>query len=146
MALFRIDRRTELSCGEAWRRLTDWPRHSGSVPLTRITVTTPAPTGVGTVFVARTGIGRLAFEDPMEVVAWEPPGAQRPGHCRMVKRGRVVTGWAEIEVRPDPSGTGARLVWREELRVRPLPRALDALIAPAGRLVFGRALTAVLTG
>ncbi|MGP9022109.1 SRPBCC family protein [Streptomyces sp. BR1] len=144
MALFRIERRTELSCGEAWRRLTDWPRHSGSVPLTRISVATPPPTGVGTVFVARTGIGRLAFEDPMEVVVWEPPQAQRPGRCRLEKRGRVVIGWAEIEVRPGPSGTGARLVWREDLRVRGLPRALHALIAPAGRLVFGRALTVIL--
>ncbi|MFD9483144.1 SRPBCC family protein [Streptomyces sp. NPDC059991] len=146
MALFRIDRRTEAGPAEVWRRLTDWGRHSGSVPLTRITVTTPAPTGVGTVFVARTGIGRLAFEDPMEVVVWEPPERGRPGRCRMEKRGRVVTGWAEIEVRPSPRGSaaGALLVWREDLRVWRLPRLLDPLTARAGRLVFGRALTALL--
>ncbi|MFK8908243.1 SRPBCC family protein [Streptomyces sp. YS-3] len=147
MALFRIDRRTEAGPAEVWRRLTDWPRHSGSVPLTRITVTTPGPTGVGTVFVARTGLGRLGFEDPMEVVVWEPPGAGRPGRCRLEKRGRVVTGWAEIEVRPDPrgAGAGALLVWREDLRVWRLPHAFDALTARAGRLVFVRALTRILT-
>ncbi|MEV6549452.1 SRPBCC family protein [Streptomyces sp. NPDC051597] len=145
MALFRIDRCTEAGPAEVWRRLTDWPRHSGSVPLTRITVVTPGPTGVGTVFVARTGAGRLAFEDPMEVVVWEPPEAGRPGRCRLEKRGRVVTGWAEIEVRPGrPGSAGALLVWREDLRVRGLPRAFDALTARTGRLVFGRALTRIL--
>lgn len=147
MALFRIDRRTEAGPAEVWRRLTDWPRHSGSVPLTRITVTTPGPTGVGTVFVARTGVGRLAFEDPMEVVVWQPPERESPGRCRLVKRGRVVTGWAEIEVRPGPRGSaaGAQLVWREDLRVWRLPRLLDPLTARVGRLVFGRALTVLLT-
>ncbi|MFC0849619.1 SRPBCC family protein [Streptomyces noboritoensis] len=146
MALFRIDRRTEAGPAEVWRRLTDWTRHSGSVPLTRITVSTPPPTAVGTVFVARTGIGRLAFEDPMEVVVWEPPEPGRPGRCRMEKRGRLVTGWAEIEVRPGPEGAGALLVWREDLRVRWLPRALDPVVSRAGRLVFGRALTVLLGG
>ncbi|MFD9790138.1 SRPBCC family protein [Streptomyces sp. NPDC059070] len=144
MALFRIERHIASGPDEVWRRVTDWPRHSGSVPLTRITVTTPAPTGPGTVFVARTGLGRLAFEDPMEVVAWRPPAPGRPGHCRLEKRGRLVTGWAEIEVRPGPEGAGALLVWREDLRVRGLPRALDRLTARAGRLVFGRALTFLL--
>lgn len=146
MALFRIERATTAGPAEVWRRLTDWPRHSGTVPLTRITVTTPGPTGVGTVFVARTGRGRLAFEDPMEVVVWRPPAEGRPGRCRLEKRGRAVTGWAEIEVRPGPpgSGAGALVVWREDLRVRRLPRALDTLTARAGRLVFGRALTKIL--
>ncbi|MFF1477875.1 SRPBCC family protein [Streptomyces sp. NPDC058301] len=144
MALFRIDRRTEAGPAEVWLRLTDWARHSGSVPLTRITVTTPPPTGVGTVFVARTGIGPLAFEDPMEVVVWEPPGPGGAGRCRLEKRGRVVTGWAEIEVRPAAEGAGALLVWREDLRVWRLPRVLDPLTSRAGRYVFGRALTVLL--
>ncbi|MFG2720456.1 SRPBCC family protein [Streptomyces sp. NPDC048416] len=142
MALFRIERRTDLSPAEAWRRLTDWERHGDGVPLTRVTVRTAPPTGVGTVFVARTGLGRLRFADPMEVTRWQPPAADRPGRCRLEKRGRAITGWAEIEV--GESGEGARLVWREELRVRGLPRALDRLTASAGRVVFGRALKILL--
>ncbi|NYI03484.1 SRPBCC family protein [Allostreptomyces psammosilenae] len=142
MAVFRIERPTHLAAPEAWRRLTTWERHTGSVPLTTIRVTTPPPNRVGTTFAARTGIGRAAFDDPMEVVRWSPPAAGRPGHCRLVKRGSVVLGWAEIEVHPLPHGS--RIVWREELRLRRLPRLLDAATAHAARPLFAHALTRLL--
>ncbi|MCZ2527089.1 SRPBCC family protein [Streptomyces sp. HB2AG] len=142
MALIRIERASRLSPRDAWQRLTDWERHAAHVPLTGIDVTTPPPTGVGTVFVARTGIGRLRFDDPMEVVRWEPPQDGRPGHCRMEKRGRVVTGWAEIEVAP--RGPGSWIVWREEARVERLPRLFDPVTALSGRLLFGRVVTGLL--
>ncbi|MBT2524465.1 SRPBCC family protein [Streptomyces sp. ISL-99] len=142
MALFRIERRTPLSADEAWRRLTVWEHHAAQAPLTRITVTTPPPTATGTVLVARTGIGRVGFADPMEVVAWDPPVAGGAGHCRLEKRGGVVLGWAEIGVRPAPGG--ALVVWTEDLRLRGLPRAFDKVIERAGRLVFGRAVTRLL--
>ncbi|MFJ2173198.1 SRPBCC family protein [Streptomyces sp. NPDC087851] len=150
MSAFRIDRTTPLSAEEAWRRLTDWPAHAAQVPLTRITVLTPGPTRTGTVFVARTGLGRAAFDDPMEVVRWQPPAPGRPGHCRLEKRGRAVTGWAEIQVGQDAEedayGGPARVRWEEELRIGPLPRRLDPLTARAGRLVFGRAVDRLLRG
>ncbi|MFJ8928974.1 MULTISPECIES: SRPBCC family protein [unclassified Streptomyces] len=133
-----IVRDTSLRASEAWRRLTDWERHGDSVPLTRVTVTTPPPDAAGTVFVARTGVGRFGFDDPMEVVAWQPPR-----RCRMEKRGRVVTGWAEFEVRALGDG-GSRVEWREELRVRGVPRAADRVVAAAGRWVFGRAVDGLL--
>ncbi|WP_093802763.1 Immediate-early protein 2 [Streptomyces sp. Wb2n-11] len=142
MALFRIERRTPLPADEAWRRLTVWEHHAAQVPLTRITVVTPSPTAEGTVLVARTGLGRLGFDDPMEVVAWDPPVRGGVGHCRLEKRGRVVLGWAEIDVRPARSG--AVVVWTEELRLRGFPRALDAVIVRAGRVVFGRAVKGLL--
>lgn len=144
MAVFRIGRTTELTAAECWRRVTDWPAHAAGVPLTSVSVTTPGPAGVGTVFVARTGAGGLGFDDPMEVVRWEPPAAGRPGVCRLEKRGRVVTGWAEIEVRP--SAAGSVVLWVEDLRVRGLPRAADPLLASAGRVVFGAALDGLLSG
>lgn len=124
--------------------MTDWERHTATVPLTRIEVLTPPPDGVGTVFVARTGLGRAGFADPMRIVRWEPPDGDGPGRCRLEKTGRVVTGWAEIEVRPE--GAGSRVVWREELRVWRLPGAADAVTARTGRLVFGRAVDALLKG
>ncbi|MFE3186277.1 SRPBCC family protein [Streptomyces violascens] len=142
MALFRIARRTHLTPAEAWRRLTDWERHGDSVPLTRIIVKTPPPTGVGTVFVARTGLGPVGFDDPMEIIRWQPPTVDTPGACRLEKRGRAITGWAEIEV--GGSGPGSYVIWREELRVRGLPRALDGMTERAGRMVFGRALKVLL--
>ncbi|MFI0898351.1 SRPBCC family protein [Streptomyces sp. NPDC020983] len=142
MPVFAVECRTELPPGEVWRRLTTWERHSGSVPLTRVTVTTPPPTGVGTVLVARTGLGRAGFSDPMRVAVWEPPEEGGVGRCRLEKTGRVVLGWAEIEVRPNGAGTYLR--WREDLRVRGLPRAFDGLVRATSRTVFGRAVTVLL--
>lgn len=139
----RFVHRTRLAPAEAWARLTDWERHGEGVPLTRTIIETAPPTRVGTVFTARTGVGRITCDDPMEVVVWRPPGEGTGGFVRLVKRGRAVTGWAEIEIRPLPDG-GSEIHWREELRVRGLPRALDPAVAFAGRLVFSRAVRALL--
>ncbi|MGW4704559.1 SRPBCC family protein [Streptomyces sp. NPDC004285] len=145
MSLVRIERTVPLAPEEAWLRLTDWPAHGRQVPLTRTRVLTPGPNGTGTRFTARTGIGRLSFDDPMEVVRWEPPSAGRPGVCRLEKSGRVVRGWARIEV-TEAAGGGCRVRWTEELSLRGVPRALDPVLAAAGRAVFGRALDGLLRG
>lgn len=143
MPFFSLERTVPLPLDEAWRRLTDWPRHGDAVPLTRITVVTSTPTHEGTRFVARSGIGPLGFDDPMDVTLWRPPADGEPGLCRLEKRGRVMRGWAEIEVRPGPGGR-ARVVWREELSVRFLPRVLDGVVAFTARTVFGRAANQLL--
>jgi hypothetical protein len=140
---FLVERTALLPLAEAWRRLTEWPRHGAVVPLTRVTVATPPPTAVGTVFVAHTGVGPLAFADPMEVTVWRPPGEDEPGLCRLEKRGRVVRGWAELEVRPGPGGR-ARVLWREEIGVRFLPPLFDGILLASARRVFGRAATRLL--
>ncbi|MDX3259916.1 SRPBCC family protein [Streptomyces sp. NPDC093228] len=138
MVLILVERVTRLTVDQAWRRLTDWPRHGAVVPLTRVSVLTPQPTAEGTVFVARTGLGPLTFDDPMRVARWRPPTL-----CRLVKQGRLVTGWAEIEVHP--LGTeGSRVVWREDLAVRLLPALFDGLLGWAGRRMFGRAVDGLL--
>lgn len=143
MALFQLQRTAPLPIDETWRRLTEWRRHGAAVPLTRITVTTPPPTGEGTVVVARSGLGPLSFDDPMEVTVWQPPGPGSPGLCRLEKRGRVVRGWAEIEVRPGPGGR-TRVLWREDLRIRFLPAACDPVLRSVSRQVFGRAVNTLL--
>ncbi|KQX94688.1 MULTISPECIES: SRPBCC family protein [Streptomyces] len=142
MAVFRIERFTSLPAAESWRRVTDWERHGGTVPFTSVTVPTGPPTRTGTLFVARTGLGPLGFDDPMEVVRWTPPAAGRAGLCELEKRGSVVRGRASIDVRP--TGTGSHVIWVEELRVRLLPRWGDPLLATAGRRVFGRVLDTLL--
>ncbi|MFE9681112.1 SRPBCC family protein [Streptomyces sp. NPDC006285] len=144
MVLFHVSRGTALGADEAWRRLTVWERHAEVVPLTRVRVVTLPPRGEGTVFVARTGVGPLGFDDRMEVVVWRPPHHGTPGLCRLAKRGRLVLGWAEIEVRPTAEG-GSRVVWREELGVRGLPRAFDPVLERAGRWMFGRAVRQLLS-
>ncbi|MFE9763662.1 SRPBCC family protein [Streptomyces sp. NPDC005808] len=138
MAFFLLERASPYSVDQSWRRLTDWQRHADAVPLTRVTVLTPPPTHEGTVFVARSGLGPVAFDDPMEVVVWQPPRDGLGGMCRLVKRGTFVTGWAEIEVHPE-SDEASRVVWREEISVRWLPGFLDRGLARAGRWMFGRA-------
>ncbi|BCM70354.1 MULTISPECIES: Immediate-early protein 2 [Streptomyces] len=145
MPTFSFARTAPLPLDETWRRLTDWPRHADAVPLTRIRVLTPAPTREGTRFVARSGFGPLAVDDVMEVTVWRPPAAGEGGLCRLEKRGRVVLGWAEIEVGPGPGGR-TRVEWREELRVRYLPRAFDGILGAASRRMFGRAANRLLRG
>ncbi|MFF9197630.1 SRPBCC family protein [Streptomyces sp. NPDC014779] len=144
MSRFRIGRTVALAPDEVWRRLTDWPAHGALVPLTRTRVLTTGPNGVGTRFTARTGLGRFGFDDPMEVVVFEPPAPGRPGLCRLEKRGRVVRGRAAFEVTGTDAG-GSRVVWDEELRLRGVPALADPLLAAAGRRVFGRALDGLLS-
>ncbi|MEU6177046.1 SRPBCC family protein [Streptomyces coeruleorubidus] len=143
MANILLERTVPLPLDEAWRRITLWPRHGEVVPLTRVSVDPPGPTRVGTVVLARSGVGALAFDDPMEVTVWQPPEDGAPGMCRLEKRGRVVLGWAELEVRPGPGGR-TRVVWREEIQVRLLPSLFDDVLRPSARYVFGRALNRLL--
>ncbi|EGX56853.1 hypothetical protein SZN_25769 [Streptomyces zinciresistens K42] len=143
MANFLLERTVALPLDEAWRRLTRWPRHAEAVPLTRIRVTTAEPTHQGTRFVARSGIGPLSFDDPMEVTEWHPPRDGAPGRCRLEKRGRVMTGWAELEVHPAPEDR-TRVLWREEIHVRSVPAGLDGLVRRTSYVVFGRAVDRLL--
>ena len=87
---FTVVHDSPLPGDEAGVRLTDWPRHGDHVPLTVVEITTPPPTGVGTVFVARTGRGRVGFDDVMEIVEWTAPGDAAAGYCRIEKRGRAM--------------------------------------------------------
>ncbi|MGZ5368184.1 SRPBCC family protein [Aeromicrobium sp.] len=130
MALIEIVRDVPLTQDAAWSRLTDWQRHGDFVPLTSIQV---SPAG----FVAHTGLGPLGFDDPMEIVASEPPS-----FCRLEKRGRVVTGWAEIRV--SPLGDLTRIVWREDIHVTGMPRFADGLARASSRKLFGKVIDGLL--
>ncbi|MFF8935888.1 SRPBCC family protein [Streptomyces paradoxus] len=143
MANFLLERTVPLPLDEAWRRITRWQRHGDAVPLTVVRVVPPEPTREGTLVVARSGAGPLVFDDPMEVTVWQPPRDGAPGLCRLEKRGRVVLGWAELEVRPGPGGR-SRVVWREEIRIRFLPSLFDGAVRRSSRYVFGRAMNRLL--
>ncbi|MGW3988423.1 SRPBCC family protein [Streptomyces sp. NPDC004830] len=143
MANFLLERTVPLPLDEAWRRITRWERHGETVPLTVVRVVPPGPTREGTRVVARSGAGPLGFDDPMEVTVWEPPADGGPGRCRLVKRGRVVLGWAELEVRPGPGGR-TRVLWREEISVRFVPALFDGVLRRSARRVFGRTVNHLL--
>jgi hypothetical protein len=142
VAVFEVHRDSALSASEAWVRLTDWRRHGDFIPLTDVLVSgTPDATasspgsGVGAVFVARTSLGPLHFDDPMEVTYWRPP-ADGPGACRLVKTGRVVQGWAVLTVTPTSSGCSVN--WTEDAAVRYTGVLLGWPTKVAARFVFGR--------
>jgi Polyketide cyclase / dehydrase and lipid transport len=139
---FTVSHQTAVSPLAAWERVVDWPRHGRYVPFTTVAVTSERKRGVGTVFTARTGGRRVGFDDPMEVVEWQPPVDGSAGHCRLEKRGRVMVGWAELTV--EPQGSGARVTWTEDARPAGLPAFTDRVSAAAGRALFGRVLRKLL--
>jgi len=130
VALIEIVREVRLTPQESWDRLTDWRRHGEFVPLTRISLT---PHG----FDAFTGVGRLGFHDPMDVVV-----SRERQFCRLEKRGRVVTGWAELSV--EPCGEGSRVTWREDIHVRGMPRLMDGVTRASSRRLFSRVIDGLL--
>jgi uncharacterized protein YndB with AHSA1/START domain len=135
------------SVEQVWQRITDWPAHGRWIPLTTVRVTSDRPNGVGSTFVGRSALGPIGFDDPMEVVEWSPPVGDRPGHCRVQKRGRVVLGWAAFEVvgSTGPASSKSTLSWTEDVQLTPvwLTRPADRLIAAAGKAGFERALRAM---
>ncbi|MBC7633308.1 SRPBCC family protein [Aeromicrobium sp.] len=131
MALIEIVREVRLTPAESWNRLTDWEQHGRFVPLTRITRNDDG-------FDAFTGVGRVGFHDPMEIVRWE-----EPTFCRLEKRGRVVTGWAELSVEPHGDG-GSKVTWREDIHVRAMPRALDGMTRASSTKLFTRVIDGLL--
>jgi len=121
-----IVREVPLTQEETFARLTDWPRHGDVMPFTDVRVT---ETGI----VVHTGIGRVGFDDPMDIVQWDPPR-----FCRLEKRGRVLRGWADICVWP--TDTGSKVVWREVAHVTGVPRIMARVEKAAGTVLFGRLL------
>ena len=111
-----------------WEYVTDWERQSEWIPLT--TVRTE-----GSTVIARTALGPLGFDDPMEVAAWEPPH-----RCELVHTGRVVRGTGAFTCAA--AGTGTRFVWSEHVAVPGGPAAPVLWLAarPALQLGFAHAL------
>ncbi|MEO6704006.1 MAG: SRPBCC family protein [Jatrophihabitantaceae bacterium] len=130
---------------QAWQLVTDWPAHSRWIPLTAVTIDpdSPVSTGLGTRFTGRTAIGPVGFDDPMTVTGWQPPLDGTAGRCRVVKRGRWLAGWAEIEVQP--TGTGCRLMWTEDIWPRWTPKAATPVVIKVGTVLFDRTLRKVAT-
>jgi uncharacterized membrane protein len=114
--------------GLVWDYVTDWPRQSEWIPLTRVEVTPGEGRArhVGGRFRAWTGVGPLGFWDPLTVTAWEEH-TDGSGRCEMLHTGAVVRGEGEIRVVADgahactvhlweslevPGGPVGALVWR----------------------------------
>jgi hypothetical protein len=142
MGTFTVHRVVDASAQRTWDVLTDWPRHSGTVPLTHVRAEPASGTrGEGSGVVARTGLGSLAYDDRMTVTQWQPPTATTPGRCRLRKEGRAITGGACFTV-TSLAPRRCRVVWQEQADVACLHSVpggplLETLV---GRVVFARAL------
>ena len=145
MARFDVSLDVRAPATRVWAELVDWRKHADWAPLTSVRITSARPDGVGAVFVARTGIGPLGFDDPMTVVRWEPPAGDAPddapGRCDVEKHGRVVHGRAWFVVTPLPGGR-SRVVWSEDITVSPhrLTRLTAPLLSAVGKVGFAQVL------
>jgi len=118
-----------------WDTVTEWEQQSAWMPATSVR-RLPGPIGaVGERFVARTGFGRIAFDDPITVTAWD-----RPRRCEVLHTGRVVRGVGAFYV--EPAGQGSRFTWWERIMVPggPLAPLLWRVGHPLTRAGFAWAL------
>lgn len=114
-----------------WAVITDWVTQGDWIPLTKVALEEGSPAGLGARFVARTGIGRAAFADPMVVDVWEPPH-----RCEVEHHGRVVTGRGVFLVEELPGGR-SRFIWQEIPAAGGLKGRIERLGAPISRLALG---------
>jgi hypothetical protein len=118
-----------------WRALTDWQGQGEWMLGTRVEVTSPGDgRRRGATLRAVTGIGPLAFTDPMEVVEWTVPEDGGRRRCVVRHTGRVVRGdgvFEVVELGPERS----RVLWSEllDLPLGALGRAGWPLVRPAMR-------------
>ncbi len=133
---FTVTRTVAASPERVWAAVSDLARHTEHVPLTRVH-TDPAGLRLGSEVIARTALGPMAFDDSMLITAWDPPR-----RLRLVKTGRVLAGWAEIDV--TAADTGSRVSWTEELWLRPACRLTRPLGDIAGARLFAGVLDRLL--
>ena len=120
-----------------WQALWDLDRHTAAISLTRVGSCDGLPLRQGSEFVARTGVGRIGFDDRMEVQAWDPPR-----QARIAKTGRVLRGSITVELVADGAGTLVR--WRQRFAVLGIPDVLARAAAPVVALGYRVSLTRIL--
>ena len=127
MGTFAIERIVAAPPPRVWDVITDWAGYARWMPLTTMRLD-QGPTRVGWSFAGLTGLGRVRFSDAMRITDWAPPSDGGPGSFALVKVGRLLAGWAEVTVLPIAGGEQTRLLWRENIVIRPIP--LGRLLAP----------------
>ena len=144
MGTFTIERVVAVPPSAVWDIVTDWAGYARWMPLTTMRLD-PGPTRVGWSFAGVTGVGRLRFSDAMRITAWAPPAEAGSGAFRLVKVGRLLAGWAEVSVRPIADGEQTRLLWRENIVIRPtlLGRLLGPLTDRLNTVLFARVVRAM---
>jgi hypothetical protein len=145
MALFTIRLETPLPAPVAWERVLDVHAHGEVVPFTTMSgdAMYAAELVPGSRFVARTGVGPLAFDDPMVVDEITPPTADEPGVARIRKEGKVIRGWIELTVTPRSRG-GSTVEWVQQISVRGVPAVAGPVTGAVAQAAYGQALRRLL--
>ena len=130
---FSVDVASALSAERMWRALTDWAGHARWIPATTVTMLQDGA-GVGTEFIARTGIGAIALDDTMVVREFDVERRL----AIVEKTGPMIVGTAGFIVVPRPGGCMVR--WVEDVTVPRVPRCLGAALSCIGALSFRIAL------
>lgn len=136
MGTFAIERTVAVRPAQMWAVVTDWAGYAQWMPMT-IMALDRGPTRVGWTFAGLTGVGRARFADVMRITDWAPPSQEGAGSFRLAKVGRLLAGWAEVAVLPLAGGEQTRLLWRENIVIRPTP--VGRFLAPITDL-FNKAL------
>lgn len=98
-----------------WEAVTDWVGQGEWMLGTRVEVTGPGDgRRLGARLSAITGVGPVAFTDPMEITEWTVPGAGGVRRCVVRHLGRVVRGEGVFEVL-ELGPERARFLWSERL-------------------------------
>ncbi|MBU6152479.1 MAG: SRPBCC family protein [Chloroflexi bacterium] len=114
--------------------LIDWPGHAEWVPLTRVEIL-EGDGGVGTSFVATTGVGPLALPDRMQVTAMDRAAMT----VTVVKIGPILTGEVYLKVHAS-TDRSCVVDWVEDIRVPWLPQFLARPVGAAAAQGFRTSL------
>jgi len=127
---FTVRKSLRLPARAVFEELVDWRGHAEWVPMTRVVIES-GDGGVGTTFVATTGLGPLALPDRMSVESMDIDNMR----VHIVKIGPVLTGDVVLEV--EAGGDGDCVVlWDEDVRVPVLPQFLAAPVGAIARKAF----------
>lgn len=122
------------SAGRVFAALIDWPGHANWVPLTTVEIVN-GDGGVGTEFIATTGLGPAALPDRMRVDALDADAMR----VDITKLGPMLTGSVVITVYPVTEWT-CRVEWTEDVVVKRLPHLFALPAAAASKVAFEQSL------
>jgi hypothetical protein len=132
---FTVVRDLPLPARTVFDELIDWTGHAEWVPMTRVEILS-GDGGIGSEFVATTGLGPLALPDRMRVDALDAESMT----VDITKIGPVLTGDVHLAVESTDSST-SRLTWVEQVRVPYSPQVLSGALAWGASRGFNSAIT-----
>ena len=142
-ASFTVELTTALTPDEALLRILDLRQHDRIIPFTRVTPTMPADElAPGTEFVARTGLGRIGFDDVMRVEEIHIGAPKAEASAVITKRARVIRGTIRLTITTTPASSHVR--WHQTVRLPWLPGFAQGPATQVIRLGYRRVLSQLL--